>query len=66
MLDLLWTDRDPKRHPGDNIIVDLDHGHANLPAGALLRAGTAVLRVSAAPNAGCAKWKVCLGRDAYA
>jgi hypothetical protein len=65
VLDLVWLGRDPKRHPGDNIIVDLDLSHANLPAGMLLRAGTAVLRVSAEPNDGCAKWKVRFGKDAY-
>jgi hypothetical protein len=66
VLDLVWTGRDPARHPGDNIIVDLDLGHANLPVGTLLRAGTAILRVSAEPNDGCAKWKVRMGKDAYA
>jgi hypothetical protein len=66
VLDLVWPGRDPKRHPGDNIVVDLDLGHDNLPTGTLLRAGTAVLRVSAEPNDGCAKWKVRMGPDAHA
>lgn len=66
VLDLVWRDRDPRHHPGDNIVVDLDLGHANLPTGTLLQAGTAVLRVSDEPNDGCAKWKVRCGRDAYA
>jgi hypothetical protein len=66
VLDLVWPSRDPNLHPGDNIVVDLDLGHANLPTGTLLRAGTAILRVSAEPNDGCAKWKVRMGKDAYA
>jgi hypothetical protein len=65
VLDLVWTGREPHRHPGDNIIVDLNLGHDNLPTGTLLRAGTALLRVSAEPNDGCAKWKVRFGKDAY-
>lgn len=66
VLDLVWRTREPRRHPGDNIVVDLDLSHANLPTGTLLRAGTAILRVSAEPNDGCAKWKVRCGADAYA
>jgi hypothetical protein len=66
VLDLVWRSRDPKSYPGDNIIVDLDLGHDNLPTGRLIRAGTAILRISAEPNDGCAKWKVRMGRDAYA
>lgn len=65
VLDLVWPSRDPRLHPGDNIIVDLDLTHANLPTGTLLRAGTAILRVSAEPNDGCAKWKVRCGKAAH-
>jgi MOSC domain-containing protein YiiM len=54
----VWRDRDPRNHPGDNIILDLEISHANLPTGTLLQVGTAVLRVSDQPNDGCAKWKV--------
>lgn len=65
VLDLVWPGREPTNYPGDNIAADLDLGHANLPPGALLRAGTAILRVSAEPNDGCAKWKVRCGAAAY-
>jgi hypothetical protein len=65
VLDLVWRDKDPRNHPGDNIACDLDLSHANLPTGTLLQAGTAVLRVSDEPNDGCAKWKVRMGRPAY-
>ncbi|MCX7289303.1 MAG: hypothetical protein NTW20_17655 [Rhodobacterales bacterium] len=65
VLDLVWRDRNPRNHPGDNIAVDLDLSHTNLPIGTLLRIGSAVLRVSDEPNDGCAKWKVRCGRPAY-
>jgi hypothetical protein len=65
VLDLVWRNRDPRSHPGDNIAVDLDLSHANLPTGTLLQVGTAVLRVSDEPNDGCAKWKVRCGKAAY-
>lgn len=65
VLELVWRDGNPRNHPGDNIAVDLDLSHANLPAGTLLQVGTAVLRVSDEPNDGCAKWKVRCGKAAY-
>jgi hypothetical protein len=65
VLDLVWRSREPRLHPGDNIAVDLDLSHANLPTGTLLKVGTAILRVSDEPNDGCAKWKVRCGKDAY-
>lgn len=65
VLDLVWRSREPRQHPGDNIAVDLDLSHANLPTDTLLKVGTAILRVSDEPNDGCAKWKVRCGKDAY-
>ncbi len=65
VLDLVWRDRDRVTYPGDNIAVDMNLTTQNLPAGSLLAAGTAVLRVSAEPNDGCVKWKVRCGRAAY-
>jgi hypothetical protein len=66
VLDLVWRSGEPRLHPGDNIAVDLDLSHDNLPTGTLLQVGTAILRVSDEPNDGCAKWKVRSGKDAYA
>ncbi|MCA3455915.1 MAG: hypothetical protein IOC92_00020 [Rhodobacter sp.] len=60
VLNLVWHDPD-LTHPGDTLAADLDLSAANLPAGTLLRAGTAVLRVSDVTNDGCAKWKVRFG-----
>ncbi len=64
VLDAVWRDRTGTVHPGDNLVADLDCSEANLPAGSLIRAGTAVLRVSAEFNAGCVKWKVRYGQAA--
>lgn len=66
MMDLVWRDRTATPHPGDSIVADLDCGIENLPEGTLIRAGTAVLRVSGLFNQGCAKWKVRYGADARA
>lgn len=65
VMKLVWRDRS-QPHPGDPIVADLDMSEANLPVGTLIRAGTAVLRVSDLPNNGCAKWKVRYGADALA
>ena len=66
VLDLVWRDRVATPHPGDPIVADLDCSEANLPEGTLIRAGTAVLRVSAVFNEGCVKWKARYGADARA
>lgn len=64
VLDLVWTDRENTPHPGDQIVADLNMSEENLPIGTLIRAGSAVLRVSDEPNLGCVKWKVRYGADA--
>lgn len=64
VLDLIWKDRENTVHPGDQIVADLDMSEENLPIGTLIRAGSAVLRVSDEPNYGCVKWKVRYGADA--
>lgn len=64
--DLCWRNRETTVHPGDQIIADLNMSLENLPAGSLIRAGTAMLRVSDVWNDGCAKWKARCGRPAYA
>lgn len=64
VMDLVWRDREGQVHPGDPIVADLDTSEENLPEGTLLRAGTAILRVSAVFNEGCVKWKVRYGKEA--
>lgn len=49
---------------GDNLLVDLDLGEANLPAGARLRVGSALLEVTAKPHTGCKKFSARFGDDA--
>lgn len=64
VFDLVWRDREGTPHPGDPIVADFDTSEANLPVGKLIRAGTAILRVSEVPNLACVKWKVRYGVDA--
>lgn len=64
VMDAVWRDREGTPHPGDTIICDLDMSLENLPAGSLLQAGTAVLRVSDVFNDACVKWKVRYGQAA--
>ena len=66
VLDLVWRDRANTPHPGDTIVADLDCSTANLPPGSLIRAGSAVLRVSGVFNQSCVKWQVRYGADARA
>jgi MOSC domain-containing protein YiiM len=50
--------------PGDNLVLDLDLGHAALPVGARLRIGTALLEITDNLHAGCAKFRARLGDNA--
>jgi MOSC domain-containing protein YiiM len=54
----------PLTVPGDNLLVHLDLSSANLPAGSLLRIGTALLEVTPLPHTGCAKFKARFGQEA--
>jgi MOSC domain-containing protein YiiM len=49
---------------GDQLYLDLDISHANLPAGTRLRLGSAVLEVTAQPHLGCHKFRARFGADA--
>lgn len=49
---------------GDNLFVDLDLSAANLPPGARLRAGAALLEMTPEPHDGCLKFKGRFGQDA--
>ena len=49
---------------GDQLYVDLDIGQENLPPGARLAVGEAVLEVSEAPHTGCGKYVRRFGVDA--
>ena len=49
---------------GDQLYVDLDVSEANLPSGARIAIGEAVLEISATPHTGCAKFSGRFGLDA--
>lgn len=52
-------------HPGDTLLVDLDLGAENLPAGARLQVGSAVIEVSDVENDACAKFAARHGADVF-
>ena len=62
--DLVTGGRERWHITGDQLFVDLDLGGKNLPPGARLAIGTAVLEVSAKPHTGCAKFSSRFGADA--
>jgi hypothetical protein len=50
---------------GDQLYVDLDLSLANLPPGARLALGSAVIEVTEVPHLGCAKFAARFGEDAW-
>lgn len=58
--------RDPQRWAlaGDQVYVDLDLSHDNLPPGTRLALGSAVIEITAQPHRGCVKFAQRFGRDA--
>jgi len=49
---------------GDQLYVDLDLSHGNLPPGTRLALGSAVVEITDLPHLGCAKFAARFGRDA--
>lgn len=49
---------------GDQLYVDMDISHENLPAGTRLRLGEALLEISEPPHTGCQKFTKRFGLDA--
>jgi MOSC domain-containing protein YiiM len=69
MVALLAETAQEQAYAGDQLFLDLDISHANLPAGSRLAfgdpgAGGAVIEVSAKPHNGCAKFTARYGEDA--
>jgi MOSC domain-containing protein YiiM len=62
----LVADGDRERWPlaGDQLYVDFDLRHENLPPGTRLQIGSATLEVSEMPHTGCAKFTARFGSDA--
>ena len=63
---LMARSRDRWPLAGDQIFADLDLSVANLPAGARLQIGEAVIEITEPPHLGCAKSKARFGADALA
>jgi MOSC domain-containing protein YiiM len=57
-------DRDRWALAGDQLYVDFDLRHENLPPGTRLQVGSATLEVSEMPHTGCAKFTARFGSDA--
>jgi hypothetical protein len=67
MVRLLGASADVQALAGDQVYVDLDLSHDNLPAGSRIALGEdAVLEVSAKPHSGCKKFLARFGEDALA
>jgi MOSC domain-containing protein len=67
MVSLLGDTPEVRALAGDQLYVDLDISHDNLPAGSRLAIGAdAVLEVTAKPHAGCKKFLARFGEEAVA
>ncbi|MEI2713676.1 MAG: GNAT family N-acetyltransferase [Nocardioides sp.] len=67
MVQFLAQDREREPLAGDQLYLDLDLSHDNLPAGTRLEIGAdAVIEVTAQPHTGCAKFIARFGKDAMA
>lgn len=67
MVGLLADTDEGRALAGDQLYVDLDLSHDNLPAGSRIAVGDeVVLEVSAKPHAGCAKFKARFGEETVA
>lgn len=64
VISLLARGRERWPLAGDQLYLDLDLSEENLPAGARLRVGEAVIEVTAQPHTGCKKFVARFGADA--
>jgi hypothetical protein len=61
---LVAVDPDRRALAGDQLHLDLDLSHANLPPGTRLALGSAVIEVTEIPHTGCAKFRARFGAEA--
>lgn len=64
LIALIAEDKDRWPLAGDQLYVDMDLSIENLPPGARLCIGSAILEISEAPHTGCKKFMDRFGRDA--
>ena len=64
VLAVIEPDRERWPLAGDQLYVDMDLSTENLPAGARLAIGSAIIEVSETPHTGCAKFSARFGGDA--
>lgn len=62
--DAVAVTRDRWPLAGDQIYVDMDISHENLPAGSRIRVGDAIVEISEVPHTGCAKFSGRFGAEA--
>jgi len=64
MVEFLAGDPDRRALAGDQLYIDLDLSHDNLPAGSRLSIGDAVIEVTEKPHLGCEKFVARFGAEA--
>lgn len=64
LLDLLALSEDRWPLAGDQLVIDIDMSEDNLPPGARLAIGSAVIEISKEPHTGCRKFAARYGQDA--
>ena len=64
LIDVVAGDKTRWQLAGDQLFVDIDLSHDNLPPGARLSIGSAIIELTAAPHTGCVKFASRFGHDA--
>lgn len=64
MVSFLAIDQARRALAGDQLFIDLDLSHDNLPTGTRIAVGDAVIEVTKKPHTGCAKFVRRFGQDA--
>ncbi|MCY4114635.1 MAG: MOSC domain-containing protein [Chloroflexi bacterium] len=64
LLDLLAQSEERWPLAGDQLVIDIDMSEDNLPPGARLAIGSAVIEISKEPHTGCRKFAARFGQDA--
>ena len=64
LIDTLARSRSRWQLAGDQLFIDIDLSHDNLPPGTQIRIGSAIIELTAKPHTGCAKFASRFGHDA--